>query len=332
MRIFLTGANGFFGSRVAGQLLERGHELVLLVRPGRGGNAPRAGAVTLVEGDLTVPESWEGSLAGIDCVLHTAAVVQTWARDASVFYRVNVTGTMELVHRALERGAGRVVYLSSFLALAPSPDATPLDETAPIVRENHYNDYERTKYLANLEISRLIDSGAPVTALYPTVMYGPGPLTAGNLIVNMVIDHMRGRLPARLGDGAQTWNFVHVDDVAASVVAAVESGERAGKYILGGENVTLARFFEIVELVTGKPQPRLALPWGVARLAGAAEELLAFLTGRMPQTTRGAVELFRLNWPFDSSRAVTKLGHNPRLLEDGLRHSVEWIRREGLAP
>ena len=332
MRIFLTGANGFFGSRVAEKLIAGGHELVLLVRPGRSGNAPGGGAVTLAEGDLTEPSSYESALTGCDCVLHSAAVVATWARDSSVFYRVNVTGTMELVHRALDHGVGKVVYLSSFLALAPSPGSTPLDETAPIERENHYNDYERTKYLANLEITRLIDSGAPVAALYPTVMYGPGPLTAGNLIVNMVIDHMRGRLPARLGDGSQTWNFVHVDDVAASVVKAVEADEPGGKYILGGENVTLARFFEIVGQVTGKPQPRMALPWSVAKLAGAAEELLACLTGRIPQTTRGAVELFRLNWPFDSSRAATRLGHNPRSLEEGMRQTVDWIRHEGLAP
>ena len=66
--------------------------------------------------------------------------------------------------------------------------------------------------------------------------------------------------------------------------------------------------------------------------AAAAEEMLAWLTGRIPQTTRGVIDLFRLNWAFDSSKAAGSLGYSPRPLQEGMARTVEWIRSEGLVP
>ncbi len=332
MRIFLTGGNGFFGSRLVDRLARGGgHELVLLVRQGRESNVPRHSGVSTVSGDITEPSSYQAALDSCDAVIHSAAVVSTWARDRTLFDRVNVQGTLDLIEKATARGVSKILYVSSFLALPPSPDGAPLDEKTPVERSTHYNDYERTKYTANIRVARLAEQGAPVVTLYPTVMFGPGPRTEGNLVVNMVIDHMRGRLPARLGDGTQTWNFVFVEDVVNGVVQALEKAEPGERFILGGENVTLAAFFDMMGQVTGKKPPRLALPWPVARVVGAAEELLAWLTGRMPQTTRGAIDLFQLDWAFSSALAGTRLGYAPRAFRDGLESTVQWIRREGLA-
>ena len=63
-----------------------------------------------------------------------------------------------------------------------------------------------------------------------------------------------------------------------------------------GENVSTAGFFNAIERATGVRQPRLAVPFSVARLVGAAEELLAVLSGRIPQTTRAVIDIFRKNW------------------------------------
>jgi NAD+-dependent farnesol dehydrogenase len=332
MKIFLTGGNGFLGSRLVDRLMRfSGHELVLLVRDGREANVPSHAGLSTVTGDLTDPASYEAALEGCDAVIHTAAVVSTWVRDRSLFDKVNVRGTLELIEKATARGVSKILYVSSFLALPPSPDSSPLDELSPVERTAHYNDYERTKYTANIRVAALVAGGAPVVTLYPTVMYGPGPLTAGNLVAGMLIDHMRGRLPARLGDGSQTWNFVFADDVADGVALALDKAKAGERFILGGENITLSTFFEIMGKVTDKTPPRLALPWKVARVAGAAEELLAWLTGRTPQTTRGVIDIFRQSWAFSSARAMERLDYAPRTFAEGLESTVEWIRREGLA-
>jgi nucleoside-diphosphate-sugar epimerase len=159
-------------------------------------------------------------------------------------------------------------------------------------------------------------------------MYGPGPLTAGNLVVTLLIDYLRGKLPARLGDGRPCWNYVFVDNVAEAHRLALEKAAPGDRFILGGENVSTAEFFNTVERVTGVKQPRFAVPFALARQVGAAEELLAFLTGRMPKTTRAVIDIFRSNWIYDSSLAEQRLGYSPLSLEEGLRRTVDWIGSE----
>ena len=207
MKIFITGATGFFGSCLARHLLEKTeHSLVCLVRPGRGAALPADERVSAVEADLTEPENLPRAMEGCSAVIHSAAMVSTWARDSSVFERVNIQGTLNVLSAAGKAGAQKIIYTSSFLALGCS-EKEPLSEKGPHERETHFNDYERTKYLANLKAQELAErEGLPLVILYPAVMYGPGPLTAGNLVVNLLIDYLRGKLPARLGDGAPRWN------------------------------------------------------------------------------------------------------------------------------
>jgi len=326
MRILLTGASGYLGSRILNQLIEHtGHEVAALVRPGRECALPRHARVVPVAGDITDPVSLRLALKGCRAAVHAAAKVSAWARDPSEFDRVNVEGALSVLRAAGEAGVDKVIYVSSFLALGSST-GTPLDEDSSHLRQVHFNDYERTKYDANLAAQELAQAGLPLVTLYPAVIYGPGPFTAGNLISNLVRDHLRGRLPARIGHGRQRWNFVYVEDVAAGVRLALERGKPGQNYILGGENASLGQFFTALAAASGKPAPRFAVPFWTARLIGWAEESLARLSGRMPQLTRGVVDIFRLDWEFDSSRAGRELGYVARPLSEGLELTVRWLR------
>ncbi|MEA2062129.1 MAG: NAD-dependent epimerase/dehydratase family protein [Gemmatimonadota bacterium] len=333
MKVFITGATGFFGSRLVRCLLEKtGHELVLLTRRPDSSGLPDHERVSLVRGDVTdPPDTLARHMEGCEGVIHSAALVSTWARDRSAFDRVNIEGTLGVLRAAGMAQAGKILYTSSFLALGSSADK-PLGEDGPHFRELHFNDYERTKYIANLRAQELAErEDLPLTTLYPTVMYGPGPLSSGNLVANLLIDYMKRKLPARLGDGTSRWNYVFVEDVAEGHLRALEKSKPGDRFILGGENVSTADFFRTVERVTGISQPRLSVPFPVARLAGACEEILAFLTGREPKTTRGVIDIFRRDWVFDSSLAERDLGYRPLGLEQGLKRTVDWIRAEGLA-
>lgn len=328
MRILLTGASGFFGSHILRQLLEsKGCEIAALVRPGRKSALPADKRVISITGDITDPPSLRRALKGCCAVVHAAARVSTWARDRGEFDRVNVDGALGLLRSAGEAGVNKIIYVSSFLALGSSR-GVPLDENGPHGRDFHFNDYERTKYRANLEVRELARQGLPVVTLYPAVMYGPGPFTAGNLVSNLALDHLRGRLPARIGHGNQRWCFVHVEDAARGVKQALELATPGARYILGGSNASLNEFFDALATVSGKPAPRLALPFGLARAVGAGEEILAALTGRMPQLTRGVVDIFRRDWEFDSSLAARELGYSARPLREGLEQTVRWLRTE----
>src|SRR5439155_7143562 len=108
--------------------------------------------------------------------------------------------------------------------------------------------------------------------------------------------------------------------------AALERGRVGGRYALGGENAPQRRVFEIVQQLTGRrPPPRIPFP--VATLMGAAEELRVKLFGGTPLITRGAVDIFRHDWSLDSSVAIRELGYSITPLEEGVRRTVTAIRR-----
>ena len=149
MRVLLTGGTGFLGRAVARRLLAAGHQVTLLIRPGRVPEDLEPG-LEQARGDVTDPESLAAALpagGGTDAVIHMAALVQMWMPDRRVFDQVNVQGLVNVLNAAREAGVRRVVYSSSFMALGPSAGAPRREEDAPGGPPFH-NDYERTKYLA----------------------------------------------------------------------------------------------------------------------------------------------------------------------------------------
>lgn len=334
MKILVTGATGFLGRRTAEQLAER-HELVLLVR-----GAPRPGlperALQIV-GDVTDRASLDRAIAGCDAVLHAAALVKILASERE-FDRVNVGGLGHVLAAAAAAGVGRVLYVSSFIALGPSERGPGgvLDESAePRVEERSgrwINAYERTKTLADATARRAIAEGAPIVVAYPGVIYGPGEMTEGNLVVRHLLDLAHGRLPALLGRPERRWNYAYVDDVASGLVAALERAPLGARYVLGGENVALADFYRLAAEVGGLRVPLRRMPDALAKVAGAAMKLGARLTGGTPRLTPDLVEIYRHDWAYGSSRATRELGYVPRGLREGLEATFAWLRESAEWP
>lgn len=331
MRILITGATGFLGRRTVARLAPD-HELRLLLRP----TASRSGFpdhVELVTGDVTDRPSVAAAARGVDAILHAAALVRVDA-PAIEFERVNVGGFENVLAGAGEAGVQRIVYVSSFIALGPTEGGArgELDENAPSADRRWINDYERSKALADRRARQAIQEGAPLIVAYPGVIYGPGELTEGNIVLRHLLDLAHGRLPALVGRPERRWNYVFVDDVASGLAAAIDRAPLGGRYVLGGENVTQRHFYERVEALGGIHVPRRRMPDRVAKLAGAAMKSWARLRRQVPRLTPDLVEIYRHDWAYDSSRAVRELGYAPRRLEDGLRTSIAWLRECGRWP
>jgi farnesol dehydrogenase len=328
MKILLTGGTGFLGRRIAAELAPR-HELRLLVRPTAARDRFPAN-VELVTGDVTQPNSLKAAAAGCDAVIHAAALVKIMAPTRD-FDWVNVRGFQNALAAAEEAGAGRFLYVSSFMALGPTEGAPKgiLNEAAEPRDRVWINDYERTKTLADRLARRALDEGAPVTVVYPGVIYGPGEMTEGNIVVRHVLDLVHRRLPALLGRPERVWNYVHVNDVAAGIAAALEKARPGKRYVLGGENVVQDDFYKLVEEVTGVPMPKRRLPDGVARAAGVLQKGWARLRHTTPALTPDLVEVYRHDWAYSSARAEKELGYQPRPLRQGLAETVAWLRETG---
>lgn len=328
MKVLVTGGTGFLGRSVVSELAGR-HLLRLLVRPGSSRERfPRG--VEIVAGDVTDPASVAQAVGGCDAVVHAAALVKILA-PAAEFDRVNVGGLDNVLEAAEEAGVRKIVYVSSFIALGPSEGGPQgvLDESAPARDRKWINDYERTKTLADRRARRAIAAGVPLNVVYPGVIYGPGEMTEGNLVVRHLLDLLHRKLPFLIGAPSRRWSYAHVDDVVRGIGATLDR-ERAGeRYVLGGENVALGEFYGMVERLSEVPVPRRRLPDGLAKAMGAAAKLQARLTGTTPKLTPDLVEVYRHDWAYSSARAERDLGFKVRPLDEGLSGVLDWLRESG---
>jgi len=313
MKVLVTGGTGYLGRAVVRALAARGHELVIFARrASQSGPAPAR--ATFVDGDVRDRAALTRTAAGCDALCHMAALVSIWRRRAQDFDDVNVGGLENALAAAKSAGVARVLYTSSFLARPPA------DRSAPL----RANDYQRTKAAADTVADARVSEGHPIVRVYPGVVYGPGSLTEGNLVGRLIADHLRGRLPGLIGP-EHVWSYSYVDDVAAGHCAALERGAPGARYGLGGENRTQTDVFTIVRQLTGRPLPR-RLPFPVADAIGAVEEARVALFGGLPLVTRGAVEIFRHDWPVDSTAAVKDLGYTMTPLAEGVKRTIEAAR------
>ena len=346
MKTLITGATGFLGRRLVAELAPR-HALRVLVRP-RGGGAVGAGGgrgafpegVEVVAGDVADAAGVRQAMAGCEAVVHAAALVKILA-PAAEFDRINVGGLENVLAAArAEPGGAKVVYVSSFMALGPSEGGPGgvLDESAAPAGfgegtggggRTWINSYERTKALADSLARRAIAAGQDVVVVYPGVIYGPGEMTEGNLVVRHVLDLLHRRLPALLGTPGRRWCHVFVDDVARGIGLALERARPGGRYVLGGENTALGDFYRLVEELSGVPVPRRRLPDGLATTLGAVQKAWARLRGTTPALTPDLVEVYRHDWAYSSARAAAELGYTFRPLREGLAATLAWLRETG---
>ncbi|MXV81458.1 MAG: NAD(P)H-binding protein, partial [Chloroflexi bacterium] len=129
MRVLLTGGSGFIGGHVARQLVTDGHDLRLLVRPTSDTAFIDDLTFERALGDLRRPDSLAVACAGMDAVVHCAAVLRAVRQED--FMQANRAGTGCLARSAAEAGVQRFVYISSIAAQGPSRSLTPEPPDTP---------------------------------------------------------------------------------------------------------------------------------------------------------------------------------------------------------
>jgi farnesol dehydrogenase len=322
----VSGVTGFLGGRVATKLTEAGHEVVGFCRD-ESRWADRPASATAVVGDVTDRAAVERAVEGCDGAVHAAALVKTWVRDKRQFDRVNVEALGYALQACRDAGA-RLVYTSSFVALGPT-DGTTHDEQTPRSTDVLHNDYERTKWIADQLARNAETRNLDLVRVYPGVVFGPGALTQGNHVVQLLLQHARGKLPGMLGDGDLRQCFAYVDDVAAGVVAALERGKPGEGYILGGENRTGIELFEAFEAASGVAPPTRKIPFWAASLIGKLQRWRAELLGIEPELTDEVVGIYRHEWAYTSDKAERELGYRVTPFGEAVARTVAWLRERG---
>ena len=305
MKCLVTGGTGFLGSVLVRRLQERGHDVTVASRS-RGQ-------------DVTRIRTLEPGFREAEAVFHLAALVQS---RPGPFQRVNVDGLRNVLELAHRHRVARLVHVSSFTIFGPSGDRIHTEECVPD-RNRFFHGYDQSKYEAFRLADRWKDR-LPMNTVFPTVVYGPGPVTEGNLLVRLLRRWKKLRVAALPRRGAPCWNFVFVDDVADALIRCLDT-DPGEDFVLGGENRTLRDLHATFRRVSEVPIVPLGLPDGLFRAGALLEDWSARLRGASPLLVPSTADFFLRNWRFSSRKARMQLGYTPRSLDEGLGSTNRWM-------
>ena len=325
MKVFVTGATGFIGASLARELLRDGYEVRALARPESDRRNLRGLDLEICEGDLRDRDSLEKGLKGCEILFHAAADYRLWTRNPDVMYEINVGGTRNILEAALNHGLSRIVYTSSVGTLGNPGDGQPGDEEIPVTLADMVGHYKKSKFLAEREAESFLKRGLPLVIVNPSTPVGEldiKPTPTGRIIV----DFLNRRMPAYLDTGL---NIIDVEDCARGHILAAKLGRIGEKYILGNENLTLRRIFDMLEEITGLAAPRVRLPYTPILIAAYVNEAISRCTGKEPLIPLAGVQMAKKFMYFDPTKAVRELGLPQRPVAESLAKAVAWFRDNG---
>ena len=326
-RVLVTGATGFVGAAVARALIARGEDVVLLARKtSQLGNVEGLNDEVVI-GDLRDANSLKTAFAGVDRLYHVAADYRLWAPDPNEIVEANRIGVTNIMTAALRAGVSRVVYTSSVATLKLNTEGRPVDETSPATPEQAIGAYKKSKTIAERVVENMVKAqGLPAVIVNPSTPIGPRdikPTPTGRVIVEAA----NGKMPGYVDTGL---NLVHVDDVAAGHLAAMDRGRIGERYILGGHDVPFGQFLgEICEMV-GRPAPKLVIPRAPLFPFAYAAETIARFTGKEPFATVDALRMAKYRMYFSSAKAQAELGFAARPYAQAIADALEWFRARGM--
>jgi UDP-glucose 4-epimerase len=311
-RVLITGGAGLVGSHLADALVRDGvPEIVVLDNFSRGRRenldaAMTSGRVRIVEGDVANPAHVASAMDGVSLVFHQAGIrITQCADEPRLAMAVLVDGTFNVLEAAVRAGVRKVIAASS-ASVYGGAEVFPTDET-------HHPYDNRTLYgAAKLFNEGLLRSfydthGLDYVALRYFNVYGPRMDVCGaytEVLIRWMDAIAAGRPPLIFGDGAQTMDFVYVDDITRANLLAAASPATDEVFNVGsGVETSLKRLAEMLLSVMDSP---LRPEHAAARKINPVARRLASV-----------------------DRARRQLGFTAQVpLEEGLRHLVAWWQQE----
>lgn len=325
MKVLVTGGTGFTGKALVHRLLEQGHQVVALdYKEGLRTQELLDWGAEVMLGSVTDREVVRRAVDGAEVVHHLAAAFREMNVPDSHYQEVNVGGTRNVLEAAREAGVHRFVYCST-CGVHGNVDHPPGGEDAPIQPADYY---QRTKYEAEPIVREFHQRGLPSVILRPAAIYGPGDPERFLLIFRRVAG---GTFPM-FGNGRTLYHPLYVDNLVDAFVAAMADGAGDGEaYLIADEE-----YVEIEELVRRVGRAlgvEVRVPhfpvWPVVA-AGHVVEKVCRPFGITPPIFPRRVDWYRQNRAFRIDKAKRDLGWMPRVdLDEGLRRTAEWYRREG---
>jgi nucleoside-diphosphate-sugar epimerase len=323
VRVLLTGGTGFIGSRLLQALLDRGHQINLVVNRTQP-SVPEGPAVKYHRCDLTDPVNFRSAGFKADAAVNVAGQLRVPGIADEHYWKVHYEATKHVLEECTRFKLKRLVQVSTTGVYGVTGRA-PVGEDGPISPSDIY---ERTKWEGERYAREYCSDGKiDLVVARPGLVYGPGDRHLLGLY-----KAIRWGVFRIIGDGE---NFVHpifIDDLTAGLVSCLESPAAAGgTFNLVNESpVSFSALCGEIAGAVGKNLPRMRIPIGVAKMAAAGFEGVRAVTRMEMPLSRDRVEFMTSNRAYDASRARTVLGFRaPTSLTEGIRRTVAWYKEKG---
>lgn len=311
MKVLVTGAGGFIGSRLVNTMVDAGADVRAFVRYNSRGDAgmlrllvPKAAeAVEIIAGDLRDEDAVRAAVKGCRVVFHLGALISipySYKHPAEVV-STNIMGTLNVLLASRDLGVERLVHTSTSEVYGTARVA-PISESHPLQGQSPYS-------ASKIGADKLAESfycayDLPVITVRPFNTYGPGQ--SGRAVIPTIITQALSREVIQLGNLESTRDFTYVDDTVSGFLRAAESEINPGEvFNLGtGEEIAIGELAHMILKMTGS---QAAIETKTLRLRPRKSEVMRLVS--------------------DNTRAREVLGWAPRVsLEDGLQLTIDWIR------
>lgn len=294
MQVFVTGSTGFVGNHVLHELLEKGHQVKALVRPGSEHKLKRPDDVEIIPGTVEEVADLIQGMQACDAAIHLVGIIRAFPSKDITFERLHTEATANVIEAAKEAKVPQLLHMSALGAREDGP--TP---------------YLTTKFAAE-ELVR--QSGLKYTIFRPSLIFGRG----GDAIT-MFGDMVKKYVVPIIGDGQYRFQPVSVTTVAQGFEKALdpETAKEQTLDVGGPDNVTFDEIMDTLAQVMGKSIVKIHMPVFPLRLATSA---LQHAPG-YPLTTDQITMLLEGS-TCDEKPFYEILGLKPISLEQTLRDAV----------
>lgn len=315
MHALVTGANGFLGSYIVEQLLDRGYRVRAMTR--RRNDALTSLKVDAVNGDVRDIESVVDATREIDVVFHAAAVTGIWG-SWKKFHTTNTIGTRNVVQACIRNKVPRLIYTSSPSVVFDGDHQINANETLPYPRRWLCH-YPHSKALAEQHVLEANEySGLMTCALRPHLIWGP----RDSHLIPRLLERAKAKQLRRVGDGTNQVDMIYVENAAMAHVQAAEAMKDPDSAVCGNayflsqnDPVNCWAWINDILQLAGLPRVKNSISYFWAYKLGAALESWHDMMSidREPRMTRFLAAQLAKSHYYDISRAKQDFGYYPKI-------------------
>ena len=320
--ILVTGATGFIGKRLVGQLINLGLKVRALVLANEKIDESWSDKVEVIRGDITNKQSVAEACSGVKTIYHLAAVVADWGAD-ELHAKVTVGGTLNILNAALKENA-HFILVSSVVVYGDKVQSSICFEDAGF--GNYLGPYSKSKQAQErIAWNYFHDYNLALTVVRPTNVYGPG----SQPWVHDVLEQLKSGMPALVSGGKANAGLCYVDNLVSLLILVGQNPKSIGQAYncSDGSDVTWGQYFTDLAKISKAKTPT-SIPYPFAKLSSALVEglwKLGRFKGRPPLTLE-ALNLVGSNHRVPIEKAQKELGYVPAVTyAEGLEKVQRYI-------